>query len=210
MPLSRDQVLQAALTLADEAGVEALSMRRLAKTLGVEAMSLYGHVKHKEDLLDGLVDLVWGEIEYPEGDWRESMRERAWSTRAALRRHRWAIGLMEARSNPGPNNIAEHEKMLRVLREGGFTVALTARASSLLDAYVYGWALQEKALPAELNAEVAERMLRFADTTTPYQAEMLREHIATGGYDFEAEFAFGLGVILDGLSGISAPPPAPA
>ena len=80
MPLSRDQVLQAALTLADEAGVEALSMRRLAKTLGVEAMSLYGHVKHKEDLLDGLVDLVWAEIEYPEGDWRESMRERARST----------------------------------------------------------------------------------------------------------------------------------
>jgi len=161
VPLNRERVLQAALALADEHGVESLSMRKLAKTLGVEAMSLYGHVRNKDDLLDGLVDLVWAEIEYPEGEWREAMRERA-------------------------------------------------RCSSLLDAYVYGWALQEKALPAELNAEVAERMLRFADTTTPYQAEMLREHIATGGYDFEAEFAFGLGVILDGLSGISSPPPAPA
>src|SRR5690349_12458400 len=176
MSLSRDRVLQAALTLADEAGVEALSMRKLAKTLGVEAMSLYGHVKNKDDLLDGLVDLVWAEIEYPEGDWRESMRERAHSTRAALRRHRWAIGLMEARSNPGPNNVREHEKMLRCLRQGGFSVAHTARASSILDAYAYGWALQEKALPEELNAEVAERMLRFADSMTPYQAEMLREH----------------------------------
>jgi len=207
MPLSRDQVLQAALTLADEAGVEALSMRKLAKTLGVEAMSLYGHVKHKEDLLDGLVDLVWAEIEYPEGDWRESMRERAWSTRAALRRHRWAIGLMEARSNPGPNNIREHEKMLRCLRRGGFSVAHTARASSILDAYAYGWALQERALPDELNAEVAERMLRFEDPTVPYTAQMLREHIATGGYDFEAEFTFGLELILNGIASLL---PAPA
>jgi AcrR family transcriptional regulator len=207
VPLNREQVLDAALTLADAEGVESLSMRKLAKAVGVEAMSLYHHVKNKDDLLDGLVDRVWAEMAWPAGAWRESLRERARATRAALRRHPWAIGLMEARSNPGPHNIAQHEQMLRVLREGGFSVADTARASSLLDAYVYGWALQEKALPEELNAEVAERMLRFADQTTPYQAEMLREHIATGGYDFNAEFEFGLEIVL---SGISSLPRAPA
>jgi AcrR family transcriptional regulator len=205
--ISREHVLDAALALADEHGVDALSMRRVAKQVGVEAMSLYGHVKNKEDLLDGLVDRVWAEIDYPEGEWRTAMRERARSTRATLRRHPWAIGLMEARSHPGPNNIREHEKMLRCLRQGGFSVAHSARASSVLDAYMYGWALQEKALPAELNAEVAERMLRFADPDTPYQTEMLREHIATGGYRIDDEFEFGLELVL---SGISSLPRAPA
>ena len=128
VPLSRERVLHAALALADETGVESLSMRRLAKTLGVEAMSLYNHVGNKDDLLDGLVDLVFDEIEPPPSDvdWRTAMRRRAISTREALRRHPWAIGLMEARSQPGPATLALHEAVLRCLREAGFSVAETA------------------------------------------------------------------------------------
>src|SRR6185503_8577277 len=150
VPLSRERVLDAAFALADEIGVESLSMRRLAKALGVEAMSLYNHVGSKDDLLDGLVDLVFEEIEPPPSgvDWRTAMRRRAVSTREALRRHPWAIGLMEARSQPGPSSIALHEAVLKTLREAGFSLAETVHAYSVQDAYIYGFALQERALPS--------------------------------------------------------------
>jgi AcrR family transcriptional regulator len=201
-PLTRERVLHAALAMADEGGVEALSMRRLAKAVGVEAMSLYNHVANKEDLIDGLVDIVWAEIDAPSPgeDWKLALRKRADSTRAALLRHPWAVGLMEARSHPGPANRAVHEAVLACLRRAGFSVAATARAYSLQDSFIYGFALQERALPAELGAEVAARMIAFAPTDElPYTAEMLTEHIATAGYDFDAEFAFGLDLILDAL-----------
>jgi AcrR family transcriptional regulator len=179
-------------------------MRKLAKELGVEAMSLYHHVANKEDLIDGLVDLVFEEIEPPSGEdgWRPAMRKRALQTREALRRHPWAVGLMEARSNPGLANRRLHEAMLKTLREAGFSVAATARAYSIQDSFIYGFALQEKALPdfdaPEIGAAVAERMLRFA-AEYPYNAEMLVEHIAKDGYNLTAEFEFGLELILDGL-----------
>ena len=144
-PLSRDRVLRAALKLADDGGLDALSMRKLAQQLGVEAMSLYNHVGSKEDLLDGLVDLVFEEIEPPPSGvgWRTAMRRRAVSTREALRRHPWAIGLMEARSKPGPASIALHEAVLKTLREAGFSLAETVHAYSVQDAYIYGFALVE-------------------------------------------------------------------
>jgi AcrR family transcriptional regulator len=208
-PLSRERVLRAAVALADEAGVEALSMRRLAKELGVEAMSLYNHVAKKDDLLNGMVDLVFAEIEPPgtDVDWKTAMRNRAQSTREALRRHPWAIGLMEARSAPGPANMALHEAVLKCLREAGFSLPATVHAYSVQDAYIYGFALQENALPASLDtpaggAEVAERQLRAAPEVAesfPYLLEMVGGHIATTGYDFGGEFLFGLNIILDGL-----------
>ncbi|HEX2646573.1 MAG TPA: TetR/AcrR family transcriptional regulator C-terminal domain-containing protein, partial [Candidatus Dormibacteraeota bacterium] len=137
-PLNRERVLKAALALADEGGLEALTMRRLGQALDVEAMSLYNHVANKEDVLDGLVDIVFSEIETPceDGDWRSAMRRRAISAREALTRHRWAIGLMESRSHPGPANLGHHEAVLRCLRDAGFTVALTAHAYSALDSYI--------------------------------------------------------------------------
>src|SRR5690349_768211 len=144
MPLTREQILRTALALADESGIEALSMRKLAKALGVEAMSLYHHVANKEDLIDGLVDLVFEEIDEPSGPWRKAMRLRAEQTRAALKRHPWAVGLMEARAVPGPANRRLHEGVLRVLREAGFSVAATARAYSIQDSFLYGFCLQEK------------------------------------------------------------------
>jgi len=207
VPLSRERVLDAAFALADETGVESLSMRRLAKSLGVEAMSLYNHVGSKDDLLDGLVELVFEEIEPPPSgvDWRTAMRRRAISTREALRRHPWAIGLMEARSQPGPASIALHEAVLKTLREAGFSLAETVHAYSVQDAYIYGFALQERSLPfesTEESTEIAEASAaRVADLARdfPYLAEVVAGHVAKVGYDFTAAFEYGLDLILDQL-----------
>src|SRR5205809_6978122 len=118
IPLSRQRVLRAAVALADRGGVGSLSMRRLAQELGVEAMSLYHHVANKDDILDGIVDVVFSEIDLPPGDadWRAAMRQRAVSARQALRRHPWAAALMESRSTPGPANLRHHDAVLGILR----------------------------------------------------------------------------------------------
>ncbi|MFF4960664.1 TetR/AcrR family transcriptional regulator [Streptomyces sp. NPDC001222] len=203
--LTRQRVLHAAVELADTGGLETLSMRRLGEALGVEAMSLYNHVTNKEDLLDGMVDLVFGEVELPTpgDDWRQAMRQRAVSMRLALSRHRWAIGLMESRSTPGPATLRHHDAVLGCLRQGGFSLALTAHAVSVLDSYIYGFALQEKALPfdtPEETAELAESIMSgFGDGEYPYLAEIATAHVMRPGYAYSDEFAFGLDLILDGL-----------
>src|SRR4051812_20712700 len=163
--LTRERVLGAAVDLADEGGLDELSMRKLAKMLGVEAMSLYNHITNKDHLLDGMVDIVFGEIEPPsaEGEWKPEMRTRAISTRAALSRHPWAVGLMEARPNPGAANLALHEAVLACLRNAGFSVEEAIHAYSVQDAYIYGFALQEKTLSNQTREEwmeVARRILR--------------------------------------------------
>ena len=204
-PLSRDRVLRAALSLVDEGGIEALSMRKLGQALGVEAMSLYNHVAGKEQVLDGLVDIVFAEIEVPgEGpEWKPALRRRAISVRDALARHRWAVGLMESRSNPGPATLRHHEAVLRCLREAGFTVAMAAHAYSALDSYIYGFALQQANLPFDSGpqaAQVAESIMRaFPAGDYPYMAEIAVEHVMKAGYSYAAEFEFGLDLILDGL-----------
>ena len=127
MALTRERVLRAAMKLADRHGIDSLSMRRLGQALGVEAMSLYNHVASKDDLLDGLVDIVFGEIDLAcDGDWKTAMRRRAISTREVLARHRWAIGLMESRTRPGPSNLRHHDSVLRCLREAGFSIPMAA------------------------------------------------------------------------------------
>jgi AcrR family transcriptional regulator len=150
-PLNRDRVLRAAVALADENGIGSLSMRKLGEALGVEAMSLYNHVASRGDLLDGMIDLVFGEIGLPPGGagWKTAMRQRALSARQALSRHPWAIGLMESRSTPGPATLRHHDAVLGSLRQAGFPVALAAHAFSVLDSYIYGFALQEASLPFE-------------------------------------------------------------
>jgi AcrR family transcriptional regulator len=206
-PLNRDRVLRAALSLADEAGVDALTMRRLAKELGVEAMSLYNHVPGKDALLNGLVNLVFEEIEppSPEDEWRDAMRKRALSTRAALRRHPWAVGLMEGGSTPGPANARLHEAVLACLRGAGFSLAETVHAYNVQDSYIYGFALQERALPEafedpEVSAQVAARQLaQIPPDEFPFVREMVGGHIAEHGFDYAAEFVFGLDLILEGL-----------
>jgi AcrR family transcriptional regulator len=204
VPLSRERVLRGAVAVADASGIGALTMRSLASELGVKPMSLYHYVAGKDEILDGLVDLVFSEIELPAsgGDWRSQMRLRAHSARRALRRHPWAIGLMESRANPGPATLRHHDATLGVLRAAGFSVAMTAHAYALLDSYIYGFALQEAALPfsAETVTESAGAMMQQFAGEYPYLAEIATEHVLQPGYDFGDEFEIGLTVILDALS----------
>src|ERR671917_2342942 len=183
-PLSKERVLETAVAFADRHGIEALSMRKLADELGAGAMSLYYYVPNKEELIDGMVEIVFAEIEPPslQIDWKTAMRRRAHSTREALNRHRWAVGLMEGRMNPGIASIRLREAILGCLREAGFSIEMTIQAYSVQDAYIYGFALQEKGLPfesAEESTEVAEATLEHVDELAehfPYLAEIVAGH----------------------------------
>jgi AcrR family transcriptional regulator len=203
--LSREQVMSAAIALADECGIDALTMRKLGERVGVEAMSLYNHVKNKVDLLDGMIDGVFAEVQLPSGDvgWKSAMRQRAMSMRAVLARHRWAIGLMESRSAPGPATLRHHDAVLGVLRTSGFSIALAAHAYSAMDSFIYGFALQERSLPfdtADQTAEMAQAFLaHFPAAEFPHLAELTVQHVMQPGYDYGNEFLFGLDLILDGL-----------
>ncbi len=213
-PLSRDRVLEAAVAFADENGIESLSMRKLGEALGVEAMSLYNHIANKAQLLDGMVDVVFGEIDLPSVeadtrlDWRTAMRCRAVSARQALRRHPWAIGLMESRTTPGSATLRHHDAVLGCLRTAGFSIELTAHAYSLLDSYIYGFALQEATLPFDSGDETAavakEIMGQMPPDAYPYLTEFAVEHVLKPGYDYGDEFEIGLEYILDGLGRAAA------
>ncbi len=215
-PLSRTRVLQAAVTLADQAGLEGFSMRGLAQELGVVPMALYKHVANKDELLDGMVDIVFSEIELPssELDWRCAMRLRALSTREALKRHGWAIGVMESR-HPGPANLRHHDAVMGCLRRAGFPFAMAVHAYSVQDAYIYGFALQERDLAFETPDSAGEAAQRRAETVAgpedyPYLLEVAAK-LPDSGYDTAVEFAWGLDLILDGLERlrqVEAAPPA--
>jgi AcrR family transcriptional regulator len=205
-PLSRERVLRAAVDFADQNGRGSLSMRKLGEALGVEAMSLYNHVANKDELLDGMVDLVFGEIDLPSSgaDWKTAMRRRAVSVRQALSRHRWAIGLMESRTSPGPATLRHHDAVIGSLRAAGFSVEMAAHAFSVLDSYIYGFALQEASLPFETGEETAELaqaiLKQMPPDEYPHLTELTVEHILQPGYDYGNEFEFGLNLILDGLA----------
>ena len=198
-------MLLAAVALADRGGVGSLSMRKLADELGVEAMSLYHHVANKDDILDGIVDVVFGEVDLPSGEagWRAAMRQRAISVREALRRHPWATGLMESRSRPGMATLRHHDAVIGVLRHAGFSIEMAAHAYSVLDSYIYGFALQEANLPFRTPGEVAAVaetiMGSLPADQYPHFTEMVVRHALRPGYDYGDEFLFGLDLILDGL-----------
>jgi AcrR family transcriptional regulator len=203
-PLTRERLLRGAIAIADRAGIGALTIRSLAHELGVKPMSLYHHVANKDAILDGIVDLVFSEIDLPpaDTDWQQAMRHRALSARNVLRRHPWATPLMESRPNPGPATLRHHDAMLATLRRAGFTIELAAHAYSLLDSYLYGFALEEAALPfdADTVGDLAQAILaRFPTDQYPYLAELTTQHILKPGYDYADEFQFGLDLILDGL-----------
>jgi AcrR family transcriptional regulator len=205
VPLSRERVLETALKLADHGGLESCSMRKLGQELGVEAMALYYHFANKDEVLDGIVDLVWSEVELPVAgaDWKTAMRHRAISLRDVLARHRWAIGMMESRRHPGPANLRHHDAVIGNLRAAGFSVEMAAHAYSLLDGYIYGFALTKMNLPFKTSedvAAVAETMLEpFPVNEYPNLVEFIAEHAMKPGYDFGDEFEYGLDVILGGL-----------
>jgi AcrR family transcriptional regulator len=204
--LSRERVLRGAVAVADAGGIGSLTIRSLAQHLGVKPMSLYYYVAGKDEILDGIVDLVFSEIELPSlnSDWRSEMVRRANSARRVLRRHSWAIGLMESRKNPGPATLRHHDAVIGTLRGAGFSVEMTAHAYALLDSYIYGFALQEASLPFEgpnTAADVAEPMMQqFPTDAYPHLIEMATEYILQPGYDFGNEFQFGLDVILRALT----------
>ena len=203
--LSRERVLRTAIRRADQGGLEALSMRTLAEELEVAPMALYRHVANKDDLIDAMIDVIFSEIGLPSGgaDWKTAMRQRAVSLRDVLARHRWAIGLMESRRSPGPANLRHHDAVIGRLRAAGFDVGMAAHAYSLLDSYIYGFALTKMNLPfetAEQVADVAQSMLEpFPVNEYPNLVEFLSEHVMQPGYDYGDEFAYGLELILDGL-----------
>jgi AcrR family transcriptional regulator len=205
-PLSAERVFTEAVALADADGIGAVTMRRLAQRLDVEPMSIYHHVPNKEAILDGMVDLVFAEITPPPGDapWREALRIRTLSARDALRRHPWAITLMETRLNPGPATLAHHDAVIGCLRSCGVSVPMAAHAFAVLDAFMYGFAMEEATLPFSTPQETADLaksfLAQFPAERYPHLAELTVEHVLAPGYDYGREFEFGLDLILDGLA----------
>lgn len=205
-PLTAGRVIAGAVELADRIGVEALTIRRLADHLAVRPMSIYHHVAGKEAIVDGMVEAVFDEIARPPADlpWKDAIRHRARSARAALRRHPWAPPLMESRVHPGAGILDHHEAVLAVWFRAGFPLELVAHAGAVVDAFVYGFALQEAALPfgeqeGQLSAEAAEIVVPLAPERYPSMIRFAREYALQPDYDFGRSFEFGLDVLLDGL-----------
>jgi AcrR family transcriptional regulator len=204
-PWNRAQLLRAAIELADQQGIESLSMRKLSHHLGGGTMSLYNHISNKDDLLNAMIDLVFGEIELPTSreSWQDAMRHRAISMRTVMTRHQWAIGLMETRRTPGPATLRHHDAVIACLLEAGFPIALAAHAFAALDSYIYGFALQERSLafgtPEETSQLAAAFLTQFPTQDYPHLARLTLEHVLQPGYDYADEYEFGLTLILDGL-----------
>jgi AcrR family transcriptional regulator len=207
LPLSRDRILHAALELADENGIEAVSMRKLGQALGFEAMSLYNHIANKDDLLDGILDLVLAETELPspEGDWDAAVRRSAISVHGALRRHTWAAALVMAPGRIRPARLRYMDSLLGRLREAGFSAETTYHAYHVLDAHIFGFSLWQRS-HTYTDEEMADAVERFARTITgdeyPYLHEHAGQHFAEGPHQEMSAFELGLDLILDGLEKI--------
>ncbi len=201
-PLTRERALAAAISIADREAMSALTMRRLAEMLDVEAMSLYHHFANKDEILDGMIDHVFGEIELPaaRATWKSAMRRRSNSVRAVLTRHPWAIGLMESRNAPGPCTLRHHDAVLGCLRSAGFSVEMAGHAFSLLDSYIYGFVLQELNLPFgegdDVAAKVDAMMPDHAAASYPHLIEFAVARVMKPGYRDGPEFDVGGAVIL--------------
>lgn len=202
-PLTRARIIDAAAAVADEAGLTGVSMRSVGRQLGVEAMSLYHHISGKEQLLDELAEWVFARFRAPDAEatWRDGIRDRAASIRAALGAHPWGLMLVESRRAAGEATLAYHDAVLGSLRRGGFSIALAAHAFSLVDAYVYGFVLTEQRLPFEPGDSVEDFAgeLAIAAERYPYMAEMIGTVVMGRDYDYGDEFEVGLELILDAL-----------
>lgn len=211
--LNRDLVVARALDLADRRGLADLTIRALATECGVKPMAIYHHVANKEAILDAIVDVVFAEVYAPRPGrpWRDELAERSWSMRAALRRHPWALAVMESRRNPGPATLLGHEACLEVLRSAGFSLPATAHAYAVLDAFVYGFSLQEAMLDDVDLANSADQLVAAMDLSRfPRMAEFATQHVLTEGYAFADSFRVGLDLTLDGLERLRVTFPEPA
>jgi AcrR family transcriptional regulator len=204
-PVTRERILDAALALADEGGLEALSMRRIGKALGVEGMALYNHVANKDAILDGIVERVLAAIPVPspDGDWREEMRERAVVARRIFLQHPWAIGLLEARhANSSPARLGYYDAVLGSLRNAGFTPTLSMQAFSVIDSFLYGSIVQELSLAFDDDdslQEVGDDLLRQMADAYPNLTEATMQAMQDG-WDHSEQFQFGLDLILSALA----------
>ncbi len=203
LPLTRDRVLQAAIRLADEGGLESVSMRKVGQALRVEAMSLYKHVANKDDILDGIADLVIGDFEVPagDGDWKTAIRRSAISTHEVLLRHPWAGSLIESRSNAGPARLRYLDAVIGTLSGAGFPMPIVIRAIMALDSHTYGFVLQELAWPfdAEQAPDAAATFAQAIPAGDFPSLLAMAEIAATTPASVAADFEFGLDLILDGL-----------
>lgn len=207
-PLSRDRVLRAAVDLVDHEGLDALTMRKLGSTLGVEAMSLYRHVRNKEAILEGIVDLVAAEIEVSPGDretWQGLLRRRATASRGVFSRHPWAIGLLESRRVLGPNLLRSLDAALGSLRAAGFTIDAAAHALWLLDSFVYGHVIQETSRSEADDGAPEEMLEQLRSSGYPHLAD-LGQHALAEGFTVDAEFDIGLELILQAVAGLRGTP----
>ena len=211
-PLSRERLLRGAIAIADAEGIGALTMRSLAHKVDVKPMTLYHHVANKDEILDAIVDLVFSEIDLPPADigWRTAIRHRTHSSRAALRRHPWATPMMQSRTSPGPATLRHHDWVIETFRRAGFSWEMTAHAFSLVDAYLYGFALQEHAMPFDTPdqvPEIAEAMMaQIPPEAYPHLTAFTVAHVLKPGYDYGNEFGYGLDAILDALERLIASP----
>ena len=210
-PLTRDRVLLVAVDVADRNGLEALSMRKLGQELGVDAMALYRHVRNKDDLLDGLVDVIVGQIERvePDGNWKAALRAQALAARGVMLRHPWARRVLEERGTAGLSVIAYVETVLGILHAGGFSVDLAHHALHVLSSRIFGFSqdLFETGRQPEPSPETAATMMRVMAERYPHVSEMARSVThegVLGPCDDDFEFAFGLGLVLDGLERLRA------
>ena len=201
-PLTRERVLRAALRIADREGIDSVSMRKLGQALGVEAMSLYKHVADKEDILDGLADLVIGEVELPPGDleWMPALRRIAISVHEALLRHPWAAAVLDSRLHPGPARLRYLDTVIGILRRAGFSLPDVARAFMALDSHIYGFTLQETNIPFAIEEapQAAAQVAAHAGNEYP-DLRAIALLAATEPQAFPVEFEFGLDILLDGL-----------
>jgi AcrR family transcriptional regulator len=205
--LSRDRVLRAAVALADQAGIEAVSMRRLAEELGVVPMAPYKHVASKEELLDGMVDIVVGEIDPPAGGagWKNAVRQRILSARQSLQRHPWAPAVIESRTNPPPAMLAYIESMIGMFRAGGFSTDLTHHALHAMGSRLYGFSQDVFNDSPSVDPATMAMLAREMEGRYPHIAEMVRAvyhdeaSIVGQGCDDQFEFEFALDLLLDGL-----------
>ena len=208
--LSADRVLDGAVELADQIGADALTIRKLAESLDTKPMTIYHHVPNKEAIIDGMVDRVFAEITLPptDQDWRSAILVRCRSMRSVLARHSWAAPLMESRTSPGPATLAHHDAVLGCLRRANFSIPVTGHAYATIDSFMYGFALQEAALPATGGEEMAELAGDIVEQMPvelyPYLTEFTIEHALQPGYDFKNEFEVGINLILDGIERLAA------
>ncbi|MCP5024981.1 MAG: TetR family transcriptional regulator [Actinomycetia bacterium] len=208
-PLTAQRVLAGAIALADRIGIEPFTIRKLAIELDVKPMTIYHHLPNKEAILDGMVDIVFSEIELPPVAtfWKTAIRLRSVSAREVLGHHPWAAPLMESRTSPGFATLRHHDAVLGCFRQGGFSVPMTAHAYAIIDSFIYGFALQEANLPFGGGDEIAELadsiMKDFPVDEFPHLAELTGQHVLQPGYGFGHSFEVGLDLLLDGLEAMA-------